>query len=69
MSLELWTIYDHPLDFPYGYIARKFVDSVPTETSISSSRLEQLRDIFRKQQLTVFLRDDKDDPCIIETWF
>jgi hypothetical protein len=70
--LALWTIYDHPTDFPNHYIARLFhVDkqgSRATATVVAADSLEALREPLRNIGLTRLPRDPNDDPVIVETW-
>lgn len=66
--IETWTIYDHPRDYPNGFIARKSIDNKPTfETKLGSS-LESVRKQL-PPGLTRFERDPSDDAVIVETWF
>jgi hypothetical protein len=69
--LNLWTIYDHPKDFPHSFVARRFaVDSNgarPTEDFVQGE-LSILRESFRYCGLTCLTRDEKDEPQIIESW-
>ena len=48
--LAIWTVYDHPLDYPNDFVARRFeVDAGgyrPTESIIVTRDLETLRRIF-----------------------
>lgn len=70
--LSIWTIYDHPKDFPGGYVARRWdvtpVGSKPTCEHIYSDDLEQLRDEMATRMLTCIPRQDLDDPVILESW-
>jgi hypothetical protein len=74
MMLAMWTVYDHPSDYPDKFVARRFdIDSVgATRASgsiIVAPDLERLRDILAfEMHLTCLVRDPSDDPAIVETW-
>jgi hypothetical protein len=71
-GLNIWTIYDHPTDYPYWYVTRLSIvkGGEPEITSIVlySEDLEELRDVMRQQGLTCLARFDEDDPKIVEVW-
>lgn len=68
MPLSLWTIYDHPLDYPEYFVAREFhLDKATTNVLIANS-LEELREGFRRAGMVPIPRDPSDDPVIVETW-
>jgi hypothetical protein len=72
-SLALWTIYDHPRDYPNHFVARKFVvgasgSMVVTSEVIVADEANALRQIMLKRGLTCLSRDPRDDPKILETW-
>ncbi len=48
-TLEIWTIYDKPKDYPSCYIARKFYNNRPTTDVLISHTLEPLRARFQKK--------------------
>lgn len=71
MTLPMWTIYDHPLDYPDYYVARKWLcgkEPEATDEVLLDVDLDALR-----QKLPPFLycmpRQEGDDPRIIEVWF
>jgi hypothetical protein len=68
----MWTVYDHPADFPNAYVARKFMVGHKSEGAtnevIMSDSLNELRAVFEAQGLVCLMRDPRDDPVIIETW-
>ena len=45
--LEIWTIYDHPSDFPDSFVARKFVLDQPTGEIMIAATLPDLRKIIQ----------------------
>jgi len=72
-SLSMWTVYDHPKDFPNSYVARRFeVDARgPRSTSdlMVSGDLELLRKTLEKRGLYKITRNPDDDACILETGY
>lgn len=71
--LSLWTVYDHPRDFPNGYVAREWViengEYEPTANFMVAPNLEVLREILLAQMhLARLPRSEGDDPVIVETW-
>jgi hypothetical protein len=70
-ALALWTVYDHPSDFPDRFIARLWLVSrtgtVMTEETVSAATLEELRDRL-PSGLCRLDRDPSDDPVVVETW-
>lgn len=71
--LVMWTIYDHPTDFPHYYVARKWEighgpEPVKTESVIFETDLTLLRTHLAKRGYTCLPRDESDEPQIVETW-
>jgi hypothetical protein len=68
----MWTIYDHPKDYPTAFIARKWLIGqgmmMATTTLLASPQLEDLREAMRRMGLTCLTRMPDDDAAIIETW-
>lgn len=68
----MWTIYDHPIDYPIGFIARMWMVEGGREQwtpqILTSSRLADLRDKLRSKGLTPIPRAPADDATIVETW-
>ncbi|MGZ3742736.1 MAG: hypothetical protein ACXVB1_00160 [Pseudobdellovibrionaceae bacterium] len=67
-TLSIWTVYDHPSDFPDLFVARRFENLKPTMDYIAVSELEDIRKIMRSSGLFCLARAPQDDPKIIETW-
>ncbi|MHC1766127.1 MAG: hypothetical protein AB9869_17805 [Verrucomicrobiia bacterium] len=72
-ELGLWTIYDHPRDYPNCFVCRKHVITPdgqprPTDEHIVAPDLESLREQMRSRGLCCISRDPGDDPAIVETW-
>lgn len=72
--LNIWTIYDHPRDFPHNYVARRFEvgkrsKGTPTVTDdIVQGELQMLRESFRHCGLTCLMRSEHDESHIVESW-
>lgn len=71
-KLSIWTVFDHPKDFPHHYVARRFVADKKgpqaTEKVIVTLSLDALRLILQSAGLTVMMRAKSDDPRIVESW-
>ena len=69
--LEMWTIYDHPIDNPDLYVARTWTivgGVVFAGEFIALDDLDQLRQRMRLKGLVPLHRAPGDDPKIVETW-
>lgn len=70
--LSMWTIYDHPLDYPDVFIARRWeagaVGVQHTTDTIVSHDVKILRDVFIHAGLTKVMRHESDDLNIMEVW-
>jgi hypothetical protein len=70
-GLAMWTVYDHPTDYPNQFVARKFLvnskEIVRTNDMFFADTLEEIRDLL-PLGLTNLHRRVGDDPNIIETW-
>ena len=70
MPLSIWTIYDHPSDFPDGYALREWVidegANHPGE-AIFTTTLEDAR-LCLPPGLYCLPRDRDDDSTIVENW-
>lgn len=71
MTLLIWTVYDHPLDYPDSFIARlSVVDAAgvyATNKILSADSLLALRNKI-PGGLYCLPRAPVDDPCIVECW-
>jgi len=65
--LELWTIYDSPVDLPGRFVARKWLLDNPTSELLQDKTLDGLREKL-PQGLIRMERSPQDDPKIIEIW-
>lgn len=70
--LSMWTVYDHPRDYPGGYIARRWEigrgASFPTADVLTAKNLDQLREEMAIRGLYRIARQDGDDPVVVESW-
>jgi len=64
-------VYNHPKDFPEGFIARLHlaVDgrTLPTAAVQRAGTLAELRDLLPRGLVRI-ARNPQDDPVILETW-
>lgn len=73
-ELPMWTVYDHPLDYPSGYIARKWIvapdhsEPIRTNEVVTHTDLYELRELMINRGLMCLARSPEDDPAIVETW-
>lgn len=68
MSLNLWTIYARPTDYPQSFVARRFQLDKPTNEVIVRDTLEEVRAAL-PPGLHRMERHPSDDPVIVEVWF
>jgi hypothetical protein len=70
-ALETWTIYDRPLDYPDGYVARRFLirhgAALATHIAYYGPTLDSVREQI-PQGLFCIARNPGDEPQIVETW-
>jgi len=71
--LRIWTVYDHPTDYPDCYVARlhevRVTGSQPTGSFMVCQDLEMLRSILCfEMHLTCLARSPEDEPQIVENW-
>jgi hypothetical protein len=70
--LSIWTIYDHPSDFPDGFIARRWEitgnGEEKTDDVVKAVELKSLQEHFAMRGLYRMPRYDEDDPVIVECW-
>lgn len=70
--LRIWTIYDHPSDFPDMFVVRPH-DVLPGgivewAEGYGCPDIEVLREHMRMMGLTCIPRRPEDDPVIVESW-
>lgn len=61
------TVYDHPSDFPEGFVARLWSDCKPTNYYTLAQTLEGVRETLPGGMVR-FERSPEDDACIAEVW-
>jgi len=71
--LYMWTIYDHPRDYPICFVARKWEigphgATMPTDHICFGATLEEVRSLLPKGLICIRRDPVKDDPNIVETW-
>ncbi len=71
-SLSMWTVYDHPKDWPRYFVARRWEVNgegiKPTGDVELDVDLNRIRRNMIQKGLTPLCRDPTDDPTIVETW-
>jgi hypothetical protein len=70
-ALGIWTVYDHPRDFPDCFVARRSLSSAGgifmTDEVVTAATLEELRALLPPGLYRID-RDPLDDPVIVEVW-
>lgn len=71
--MSLWSIYDHPKDFPHCFVARRYEITrgqgpIATQDHVTATSCDELRDRFASQGMMCLPRVPEDDPNIVETW-
>lgn len=70
----MWTVYDHPEDWPACFVARRFDhdpvrnEYFPSEAVLVAPDLETLREWLSGMGLVQLMRNEGDVPVIVETW-
>lgn len=65
----IWTIYDHPLDYPEHYIVRIWFGECPHPTAARCDTLDLARELVQTAGGVVCLgRLPDDDPKVVESW-
>lgn len=72
-ALTMWVIYDHPTDYPKGYVLRShyvLMDATQRVSEIAwyASTPDELRAILPPGVGTNLGRRADDDPAILEVW-
>jgi hypothetical protein len=71
--LEIWTIFDHPQDYPEMVVARRFEvqqgnsEPVSTQDVKLGSSVEEVRRLL-PPGLSRIPRDPGDPPSVVESW-
>lgn len=66
-SFPLICIYNSPADYPGCFAARLWDINKPTRYIAVAETLSGIRDVIPNEMIP-FRRDQRDDPCIVETW-
>jgi hypothetical protein len=69
IRMPIWVIYANPLDYPGQYVARLW-DGM-TNTATTSYMLAPTLEAIRRRlppDLCCLDRQERDAPCIVETW-
>lgn len=66
-ELPIWTIYRHPKDYPDCYVARRWLLYKSTDLVLLGRDLDAVRSLL-PEGLHRIERDQRDDPCIVESW-
>lgn len=70
-TLQMFTIYDHPDDYPSGFMVREWAISAGGMTPLRAWRVDDLeaaRDLLPRRDLIRIARAEQDDPVIVESW-
>jgi hypothetical protein len=67
-GLQIWVVYDHPSDFPNNFVARCFINNVPTASIMVCPDLGKIQDQMVEMGLVKLMPMPGDDPVILETW-
>lgn len=67
-GLQIWVVYDHPSDFPNNFVARCFINNVPTTSIMVCPDLGKIQDQMVEMGLVKLMPMPGDDPVILETW-
>ena len=67
-GLTVYTIYDHPTDYPEHFVVRKWKNNSISDGILGISKtLEGARKLL-PEGCAVIPKDDGDDPKIVESW-
>jgi hypothetical protein len=71
-TLKIYTIYEHPKDFPDHFVLRGFTITkdkpIPDKDPLLFKTLEMARKLLEGSGKTRLARNPSDDPCIVESW-
>lgn len=70
-QLLIWTLYDHPLDYPEWFVARPHIILPKLPTAFPMHLMARDLETLRRALPNGLVRMERladDDPCIIETW-
>lgn len=65
----IWTVYDHPEDFPDKFVVRVAYGLIKEPQSSAHDSLQDAREsIWSRGGSFCLGRDPSDAPCIVESW-
>jgi len=67
-TLDIWTIYDRPTDYPDRFVARLWSNGQITNQMMFADTLDDMRSWLAEMGLTKVMRSPGDDPVIVESW-
>lgn len=71
-TLFMYTVYDHPLDYPDKYVVRRYAVTasgpVAGDVVMVNDSLDAIRAVMEKRGLYCLTRHPEDDSKIVETW-
>jgi len=70
--LTMWTVYEHPSDWPDWYVARAW--EIHSDGPRATGNMHMARTLYDLRKLLPYglfcmPRQNGDDPCIVEVWF
>ena len=65
--VEIWAVFDRPSEHPENYVARRFLNYVPTSDFILSLKLEEVEQALADKGL-VPVKFKKENPKITQVW-
>jgi hypothetical protein len=65
--LQIWTVYDHPTDYPTEFVARLWLNDSPSTEVLRAPTLSTLRSLL-PAHLYCIPRHIHDQPNILEIW-
>lgn len=70
--LIIWTLYEHPTDYPNEYVLRRFdVEpdmAIGTKHCLTADTADELRDAAMRAGLTRIKRNPEDESQVMESW-
>jgi hypothetical protein len=71
--MHVWSIFDHPLDYPHHVVARRAEighgpEPLMTNEVLCADTIEPLRDEMMRRGLICVPRDPTDPPFLVESW-
>jgi len=67
-NLYIYVVYDHPKDFPDGFVIREWDGVIPKKIVFTSNDIDVIRGFLKMRGLVNIGRLNQDDPKILEVW-